>query len=71
MQSVINSELSDNLKAYDFELTDKEMKMIYGLNKNMRKIVPINKLKSGEVVLRDGKSCHFPFNYEEPLERIF
>ena len=69
-QSVIPSELSDNLKVYEFELTEYEMETIYTLNKNMRKIVPIVKLKSGEVVLRDGKSRHYPFTFEEPLDRV-
>ena len=51
-----------------FVLTEADMEAINRLNKNLRKIVPINKLKNGEVVLRDGKSRHFPFTYEEPLE---
>merc|ERR1712026_408205 len=34
-KSVIESELLDNLKAYDFALTQNEMQMIFGLNKNM------------------------------------
>ena len=67
MQSVIESELLDNLKVYEFELTGDEMEKINGLNKNIRKIVPINKLKSGEVVVRDARSRHFPFTFEEPL----
>ena len=67
-QSVIERELLDNLKAYDFALTQNEMQMIFGLNKNMRKIVPVNKLKDGSVILRDGKSRHFPFHFEEKLE---
>ena len=65
---MIESELLDNLKVYEFELTEDEVKKIYGLNKNLRKIVPINKLKDGTVVLRDGKSRHFPFHFEEKLE---
>jgi len=69
-KSVIPSELSDNLKVYEFELTEYEVETIYTLNKNMRKIVPIVKLKSGEVVLRDGKSRHYPFTFEEPLDRV-
>ena len=70
LQSVIPSELSDNLKVYEFELTEYEVETIYTLNKNMRKIVPIVKLKSGEVILRDGKSRHYPFTFEEPLDRV-
>ena len=68
LQSVIERELLDNLKAYEFELTEDEMQKIFGLNKNLRKIVPVNKLKDGSVVLRDGKSRHFPFHYEEKCE---
>ena len=67
-QSIINSELSDNLKVSEFELTDEEMEKIHTLNKNMRKIVPIVKLKNGEIILRDGKSRHFPFTFEEALD---
>ena len=67
LQSVIESELLDNLKVYEFELTEDDMEKINGLNKNIRKIVPINKLKSGEVVLRDARSRHYPFRFEEPL----
>jgi len=66
-KSVIERELLDNLKAYEFELTEDEMQKIFGLNKNLRKIVPVNKLKDGSVVLRDGKSRHFPFHYEEKM----
>ena len=67
-QSIINSELSDNLKVSEFELTDEEMDKIHTLNKNMRKIVPIVKLKNGEIILRDGKSRHYPFTFEEALD---
>ena len=68
LQSVIESELLDNLKVYDFELSADEMAIIDQLNKNMRKIIPINKLKSGETVIRDARSRHYPFNYREPME---
>ena len=69
-KSVIERELLENLKVFEagFVLTEADMEAINRLNKNLRKIVPINKLKNGEVVLRDGKSRHFPFTYEEPLE---
>jgi len=67
-KSVIESELLDNLKVYDFELSGDEMEIIDQLNKNLRKIIPINKLKSGETVLRDAKSRHYPFHYREPME---
>ena len=67
LQSVIESELLNNLEVYEFELSPEDMEKINGLNKNLRKIIPINKLKSGECVLRDGKSRHFPFHFEEPL----
>ena len=68
LQSVIESELLDNLKVYDFELSSDEMAIIDTLNKNLRKIIPVNKLKSGETVFRDAKSRHYPFNYREPME---
>lgn len=54
------------MKAFEFELTSEEMEAINRLNTNKRKIVPIVKLHSGEVILRDGKSRHFPFDFVEP-----
>ena len=35
-QSIIEAELLDNLKVFEFELTGEEMKEIHGLNKNIR-----------------------------------
>ncbi len=35
-QSVIKSELLDNLRVFEFELTEDEMAVIHGLNKNLR-----------------------------------
>ena len=55
----------DNLKAFDFELSDADMETLKTLNKNIRKIVPIVKLKDGTQELRDLKSPHFPFHKEE------
>ena len=55
------------MKVFEFELDLEDMKAIGYLNKNLRKIVPVNKLKDGSVVLRDGKSRHFPFHYEEKM----
>ena len=88
-QSVIKRELLENMKVFEFELDSEDMKAISYLNKNLRLIVPINKLKSGvyisflssstlliqtnifillgEIVLRDGKSRHFPFTFDEPI----
>ena len=66
-QSVIESELLENMKVFEFELDLEDMKAIGYLNKNLRKIVPVNKLKSGEIILRDGKSRHYPFTFEEPI----
>jgi len=66
-KSVIKRELLENMKVFEFELDSEDMKAISYLNKNLRLIVPINKLKSGEIVLRDGKSRHFPFTFEEPI----
>ena len=40
-QSVIEHELSENLKVYDFTLTSDQMSRINGLNRNIRKIVPV------------------------------
>ena len=67
-QSVINKELSENLLVYDdgFELDSEDMAAIFKLHTNKRKLIPLNTLKSGEVVYRDGKSRHFPYHFEEP-----
>jgi diketogulonate reductase-like aldo/keto reductase len=60
--------LLDNLQAFEFELNDNEMEKLSALNRNLRKIIPVVKLTSGEVILRDGKSRHFPFAFEEKVE---
>ena len=67
---MIKTELLENLKVFDFEITQEEMDIVASMNKNIRKIVPVNKLKSGEVILRDGKSRHYPFHHEEPMIEI-
>lgn len=41
------------------------MDEIMGLNKNLRKIDPIKKLKNGEIVLRDGNSKFYTFGFLE------
>ena len=62
---MIESELLDNLKAFEFELSDEDMETMKTLNKNLRKIVPIVKLKDGTQELRDQGSFHYPFHKEE------
>jgi len=71
-KSVIKSELAENLRVLEdgFELDKGDMDAIFSLNRDLRKIVPVAKLKSGEIVLRDGKSRHFPYNYIEPKVRL-
>jgi len=66
-KSVIEKELLENMKVFEFGLDEKDMKAISALNQNLRKIVPINKVKSGEIILRDGRSRHYPFTFEEPI----
>ena len=67
-QSVIDRELAENLRVFEegFELDRGDMEAIFKLNTNKRKLIPLNKLKSGETVYRDGKSRHFPYNFVEP-----
>jgi len=66
-KSVIEKELLENMKVFEFGLDEKDMEAISALNQNLRKIVPINKVKSGETILRDGRSRHYPFTFEEPI----
>lgn len=67
-KSVIDHELAENLRVFEegFELDSEDMEAIFKLNTNKRKLIPLNKLKSGETVYRDGKSRHFPYNFVEP-----
>ena len=60
-QSVIKSELAENLRVLEdgFELDKGDMDAIFSLNRDLRKIVPVAKLKSGEIVLRSGQKCSF------------
>jgi len=64
-KSVIIDELKENKKAFDFALDGADMKKIRGLELNLRKIVPIVKLKDGTVELRDEHSDLYPFREEE------
>ena len=64
-QSVILSELLDNLQIYSFQLDKEDMEAIKQLETGKRKIVPISKLANGEVVVRDKESKLFPFAFEE------
>ena len=62
-QSVIKSELAENLRVLEdgFELDKGDMDAIFSLNRDLRKIVPVAKLKSGEIVLRSGQKRNFFF----------
>ena len=46
----------DNLKCFSFELSGEDMKRIEGLDRNLRKIVPVVTLKDGTVEPRDKHS---------------
>ena len=67
-QSIIESELLDNLKCFSFELDADDMKKIEGLDRNLRKIVPIVTLKDGTVEPRDKHSKFNSFLEEETEE---
>lgn len=63
-KSIIKKELEENLKIYDFEITEEEVKAIDGLNKGIRKLVPIVTLETGEVVPRDREDRFYPYHEE-------
>ena len=58
---MIKSELAENLRVLEdgFELDKGDMDAIFSLNRDLRKIVPVAKLKSGEIVLRSGQKRSF------------
>jgi len=58
-KSVFNNEIDENAKVFDFSLTDDEMALISGMDKNKRIVVPMCNGK-----MRDEKSIHFPFAIE-------
>ena len=62
MQSIIEKELLENMKVFDFELDDADMAVFNGLDKHLRKIVPIVTLKDGTVEPRDLHSIHYAWN---------
>jgi len=64
-KSVISSELYDNLQIYSFQLDEDDMMAIKELETGVRKIIPVAKLKNGDVVVRDKESNLFPFDFEE------
>ena len=64
-QSVIPSELYDNLQIYSFQLDEDDMKKMKELETGIRKIIPVAKLTNGEVVIRDKESKLFPFDFVE------
>ena len=55
-QSIIEKELLENMKVFDFELDDADMAVFNKLDKHLRKIVPIVTLKDGTVEPRDKHS---------------
>ena len=58
------------MKAFDFELSGEDMETMKTLNKNLRKIVPVVKLRDGTTELRDQASPHYPFHKEEKEENL-
>lgn len=67
-KSVLESELLENLKVFEMELDDDDMRQIETMDQNIRKIVPIVTLKDGTVELRDLHNKHNGFEYEETEE---
>ena len=55
----------DNLQIYSFQLDEDDMIAIKELETGIRKIIPVAKLKNGDVVVRDKESKLFPFDFEE------
>ena len=64
-QSVIPTELLDNLQIYSFQLDEDDMEAIQTLETGIRKIIPVTKLSNGDVIVRDKESKLFPFTFEE------
>ena len=64
-QSVIPTELLDNLQIYSFQLDEDDMEAIQTLETGIRKIIPVTKLSNGDVIVRDKASKLFPFTFEE------
>ena len=55
----------DNLQIYSFQLDEDDMEAIKTLETGIRKIIPVTKLSSGDVIVRDKESKLFPFTFEE------
>ena len=64
-QSIYENELLDNLKIFDFELDNGDMEDIKKLDMNLRKIIPVKKLKDGTMELRDQHSMFYSFDVDE------
>ncbi len=67
-KSIIEAELLDNLKCVDIQLDDEDMAAIKSMDKNLRKIDPVKKLKNGEYVLRNKNNKYYSFDYVETEE---
>ena len=67
-KSVIQTELTDNLGVWGWELSKEDMKLVDGLETGVRKIVPIIKMSDGSVKIRDEDNEDFPFGFVEGQE---
>jgi len=63
-KSIIKKELEENLQIFDFQLSKEEVETIDGLNKGIRKLIPIVTLATGEVVPRDQGDRFYPYREE-------
>ena len=56
------------MKVADFYVTESDMRKIAALDRNLRKIEPVKKLKNGKIVIRDCNSKFYPFYHIETEE---
>jgi len=62
-KSVTPTRIVDNSKIWDFVLSDEDVKLLNGVDKNSRSVVPVVE-RDGKVEFRDKDAPYFPFLIE-------